>query len=101
METTAIAPVSITPLAVEQLKKWMDAPGFDTTQRVRVGVKGAGCSGMGFVLGFDHPQTGDMLFECEGLPCVINAAQQLYVFGMQIDWQDNEHSRGFTFSSTK
>ncbi len=77
----------------------MQADGFDTTQLLRVGVKGGGCSGMSYVLGFDQQQDGDMVFEVEGIPCVMNTAHQLYLYGMEIDWQDGLNNRGFTFSN--
>ncbi len=31
----------------------MSEPGFDTSKFLRIGVKGGGCSGMSYVLGFD------------------------------------------------
>ena len=37
----------------------MDELDFDSTQLLRVGVKGGGCSSLSYVLGFDHKQEGD------------------------------------------
>jgi iron-sulfur cluster assembly protein len=55
METTMTMPVTLTAGAIAEIKRLMAADGFDTTQRLRVGVKGGGCSGMSYILGFDHP----------------------------------------------
>ena len=77
----------------------MNEPGFDTTQQLRVGVKGGGCSGMTYVLGFDQTMDGDESFEIEGIPCIMNKSHQMYLFGMQVDWQDGLNARGFTFTN--
>ncbi len=53
METISIIPVSFTEGAIAEIKRLMAADGFDNTQKLRVGVKGGGCSGMTYVLGFD------------------------------------------------
>lgn len=77
----------------------MHEPGFDASKKLRVGVKGGGCSGMTYILCFDHMQEGDELFEIEGINCVMNKAHELYLYGMQVDWQDGLNNRGFTFSN--
>ncbi|RYG32610.1 MAG: hypothetical protein EOO01_34070, partial [Chitinophagaceae bacterium] len=46
METTVTPPVTLTPGAIKEIRNLMSQEGFDTTQFLRVGVKGGGCSGM-------------------------------------------------------
>lgn len=99
METMTATPVTLTAGAIEELRRLMNADGFDQTQRLRVGVKGGGCSGMTYVLGFDQPEADDALFEIEGIPCIMNKSHQLYLYGMEVDWQGGLNSRGFTFSN--
>ncbi|MBN8668131.1 MAG: iron-sulfur cluster assembly accessory protein [Chitinophagaceae bacterium] len=99
METSTLNPVSFTPGALVELKKLMQAPDFDASQRLRVGVKGGGCSGMTYVLGFDKPEADDHAFSIEGIPCVMKKAHEIYLYGMEIDWQDGLGNRGFTFSN--
>jgi iron-sulfur cluster assembly protein len=99
METVTSTPVKLTSGAIEELKRLMNEPDFDHTQRLRVGVKGGGCSGMTYVLGFDQPTEEDERFEIEGIACVMNKSHQLYLFGMEVDWQGGLNSRGFTFSN--
>lgn len=96
---TTSTPVSFTEGAVKELKRLMAEDGFDASQRLRVGVKGGGCSGMTYVLGFDQPADDDEHFEVDGVACVMNKSHQLYLFGMEIDWQGGLNSRGFTFSN--
>ncbi len=99
MEVATISPVKLTQGAINELKRLMNELDFDHTQRLRVGVKGGGCSGMTYVLGFDQPVDDDETFEIEGITCVMNKSHQLYLFGMEVDWQGGLNSRGFTFSN--
>ena len=97
METLTQSPVSFTTGALQELKRLMNEPSFDATQQLRVGVKGGGCSGLSYVLGFDARKDGDVDYEFEGIPFIMERAHEIYLYGMQIDWQGGLNSRGFTF----
>lgn len=99
MDTIIEIPVQLTPGAVAEIKRLMQEPGFDNSQRLRIGVKGGGCSGMTYVLGFETPTAEDQQFSIEGIPCIMNKSHELYLYGMQVDWQGGLNSRGFTFSN--
>ena len=92
-------PVTLTEGAVIAIKKLISQEGFDHSQFLRIGVKGGGCSGMTYILGFDNKQENDMEFEIEGIKCVMNKAHEMYLYGMQVDWQDVLNNRGFTFKN--
>ena len=94
-----ILPVTLTAGAVIQIKKLMAADGFDTTQKLRVGVKGGGCSGMTYLLGFDQQQENDRQFEIDDIPCILDKTHEMYLYGMEVDWQDGLNNRGFTFKN--
>lgn len=98
METTT-APVSLTTTAIAEVKRLMSEPGFDSAQQLRIGVKGGGCSGMTYVLGFDNKTEKDNSFEIAGIPCIMEKAHGIYLMGMEVDWQDGLNSRGFTFKN--
>jgi iron-sulfur cluster assembly protein len=97
MQTTTISPVTFTESAIREIKALMNKEGFDQSQRLRVGVKGGGCSGMTYILGFEKPAVDDQVFEIEGISCIMNKAHEIYLYGMQIDWQDGLNNRGFSF----
>ncbi len=99
METTTIAPVQLTPSAIEEIKRLMAVEGFDINQRLRLGVKGGGCSGMTYVLGFDVTTEKDEHFEIAGIPCIMEKSHGIYLMGMEVDWQGGLNSRGFTFNN--
>ncbi|MEO8112708.1 MAG: iron-sulfur cluster assembly accessory protein [Ginsengibacter sp.] len=99
METINKTPVTFTPGAVNEIKRLMNAEGFNNEKFLRVGVKGGGCSGMTYVLEFDTRTEKDEDFEIEGIPCIINPAHSIYLTDMEIDWEGGLNSRGFTFKN--
>ena len=99
MLTAIDTPVTFTAGAVAELKRLINEPGFDNSQLLRVGVKGGGCSGMTYVLGFDQRQEGDEEFEIDGIKCLMTRAHEIYLAGMEIDFQGGLNTRGFTFSN--
>jgi iron-sulfur cluster assembly accessory protein len=99
MATTLLAPVSFTSNAVAEIKRLMNEEGFEKSNLLRVGVKGGGCSGMTYVLGFDKQTDKDETFEIEGIPCIMEKTHGIYLMGMEIDWQGGLNSRGFTFNN--
>lgn len=99
METIVQSPVSLTAGAVAEIKRLMGEPSFDATQSLRIGVKGGGCSGMSYVLGFDAVETDDETYEIEGIPVLMKKAHGIYLFGMTVDFEDGLNARGFVFKN--
>ena len=99
MEATMTIPVTLTAGAITEIKRLMAVEGFDTTQRLRVGVKGGGCSGMTYILGFDHHTENDKHFETQGIACIMDMSHEMYLYGMEVDWQDGLNNRGFAFKN--
>ena len=52
---------------------------------------------MSYVLGFDHRKENDVVYEYNGLSYIMERSHELYLYGMEIDWQGGLNSRGFTF----
>jgi len=99
METITTAPVSFTASAIAEIKRLMAEAGFDASQSLRVGVKGGGCSGMTYVLGFDAKGEKDESYEIDGIPVIMEKSHGIYLMGMEVDWQGGLNSRGFTFNN--
>ena len=99
METLTVAPIQFTINAVKEVKRLMNEENFDKNQKLRVGVKGGGCSGMTYVLGFDLQLEDDEVYDYEGMEFIMNKSHGLYLAGMEVDWQDGLNSRGFTFTN--
>src|SRR6187399_2953313 len=99
METTAAIPVTLTTSAKDEIKRLMSAEGFAKDQFLRIGVKGGGCSGMTYVLGFDQKTEKDDSFEIDGISIIMERSHGIYLMGMEVDWQGGLNSRGFTFNN--
>ena len=99
METTAAIPVTLTTSAKDEIKRLMSAEDFAKDQFLRIGVKGGGCSGMTYVLGFDQKTEKDDSFEIDGISIIMERSHGIYLMGMEVDWQGGLNSRGFTFNN--
>ncbi len=99
METAVAIPVQFTSSAIAEIRRLMAAEDFDKTKHLRVGVKGGGCSGMTYILEFDHQEGADDFFEIDGIGCIMNKTHGIYLMGMEVDWQGGLNSRGFTFAN--
>lgn len=99
MQTTIESPVQLTEGAIAELKRLMNEPGFDQAQYLRVGVKGGGCSGLSYVLGFDRKEDDDEIYEIEGIPVAMKKAHGIYLYGIQVHFDNGLNARGFTFNN--
>jgi len=99
MDTLVVSPIKFTVNAIEEIKRLMNEDGFDNAKYLRIGVKGGGCSGMTYILGFEEKLPEDEVYESNGLPFVMNPSHGLYLFGMEVDWHGGLNSRGFTFAN--
>lgn len=93
------APVKLTDGAVNQLKKIMSNNGIPEDHGLRVGVKGGGCSGFTYILGFDVKQESDQEFMSNGFKVYMNKTHGIYLLGMEIDFIDGLNNRGFSFNN--
>jgi len=98
METIQKAPVRFTESAVNEINRLMQEGNLDN-KYMRIGVKGGGCSGMTYLLEFDDKKENDLTWELGGIQCVIDKSHEMYLMGMEIDWQGGLNSRGFTFQN--
>jgi iron-sulfur cluster assembly protein len=96
---TSIAPITLTPGAIKQLLRIREEQAVPADHCLRVGVKGGGCSGFSYVLGFDVVKDNDEVHEINGLQVVMQKAHAIYLLGMEVDWLDGLNNRGFTFNN--
>jgi iron-sulfur cluster assembly protein len=99
METAINSPVTFTASSIAEIKRLMNEQGFDTLKKLRIGVKGGGCSGMTYILEFDMQKDNDENFQLSGIDCIMDKAHGIYLTGMQVDWEGGLNSRGFTFNN--
>jgi len=67
---------------------------------LRVGVKGGGCSGFSYTLGFDDQiAETDQINEVDGIKVICDPKSFLYLNGTMVDFEDNLMGRGFKFKN--
>lgn len=99
METILESPISLTANAVNEVKRLMNATDFDKETFLRIGVKGGGCSGMSYMLGFDKKESDDEVYDIDGIQVLMKKAHSIYLFGMQVNFEDGLNARGFVFQN--
>jgi iron-sulfur cluster assembly accessory protein len=99
MEKILDSPLQFSSQAVKEIRRLMNEPGFDSSRFLRIGVKGGGCSGLSYILGFDKRQESDQFFESDSVSFLMNPSHAIYLTGMNIHWEDGLNARGFSFNN--
>lgn len=67
---------------------------------LRMGVRGGGCSGFQYMLGFDNQTSdADEVFAQDGITLVCDTRSYLYLNGTEIDYEDGLNGSGFVFKN--
>ena len=92
--------IEITDMAANKIREIMQENGL-TEGGLRVGVKGGGCSGLGYTLALDtEPQPTDKIFEKDGVKVFVDMKSFLYLNGSTLDYKmEGLMQRGFLFSN--
>ena len=93
------APIQISPNAAREIRKIINKKNIPDGYGLRVGVKGGGCSGMSYVLGFDKEREKDKVFTLDGITVYMDKRHGLYLMGTTINYHDGLDARGFTFEN--
>jgi iron-sulfur cluster assembly protein len=92
--------ITLTDKAMAEVRKIMEQNKIPDTYGLRVGVKGGGCSGLSYSLGFDsEARAGDKILEKEGVRIFIDSKSLFYLSGTQLDFTDGLNGRGFVFNN--
>jgi len=94
-----IEPVTITPKAVQEIKKIMTTKNIPMGYGLRIGMQGGGgCgAGMSYQLGFDKKKDDDIEYLVNEIAVYIEKKHTMYLIGLQVDFYDESDARGFTF----
>ncbi len=80
--TTNTSPITITPSALEQLKGLRAELKVAKDHFLRIGVRGGGCSGFEYQLGFDLPAEDDKQLQSCDEVVIRKPGHALYLLGM-------------------
>ncbi len=90
--------ISITDLAKEKLAELKIKEGHSEKHILRVSVKGGGCSGLMYDLGFDdQTKDTDQVIEDNGITILIDKKSVLYLAGTTLDFSEGLNGKGFQF----
>ncbi len=95
----ATTSVTFTEGALKELVRLLEQPEIKEGMYLRVGVKGGGCSGLSYVLGFDNKEEDDVENVIQGIPVIMKKSHSIYLLGMQIDYANGLNARGFIFNN--
>jgi len=100
VKNKAIAPpIKVTATALAELRAIMNNQDIPQNHGLRIGVKGGGCSGFSYILGFDVEKDKDDIYYIDDLKVLIEKSHGLYLAGMEIDWVEGLNNRGFSFNN--
>ncbi len=92
--------IELTERAAKEIRRIIEDQKLAEGTALRVGVKGGGCSGFSYTLGFDDQVAEiDQVTELDGIRVVCDPKSFLYLNGTQIDFEDNLMGRGFKFGN--
>ena len=93
--------LTITENAAKEIKRVMQEQKYTEDTPLRVGIRGGGCSGIQYALGFDSEvdETKDTRYEQHGLSVVIDKKSGIYLDVVTLDFYDGADQRGFTFDN--
>ena len=92
--------IEITEKAVEQVKKIKEENNIPQNYALRIGVKGGGCSGLTYQLGFDGEyKNGDTIIEKDGIKLYVDGKSLFYLTGTVLDFSDGLNGKGFIFNN--
>jgi iron-sulfur cluster assembly protein len=92
-------PIKITESALSEIKYIFERKNIPSEYGLRIGMKGSGCSGTTFVIGFDKKKEQDEVFIKEDIEVYIEKKHLMYLFGVEVDFVENETERGFVFNN--
>ncbi|MBH07175.1 MAG: iron-sulfur cluster insertion protein ErpA [Phycisphaeraceae bacterium] len=93
--------IELSETAAREIKTIIQQQELDVQNvRLRVGVKGGGCSGFSYMLDLtEQHNDADESFDQHGVKIVCDAKSYLYLNGTRIDFKDEVMGRGFVFNN--
>src|SRR5713226_3151786 len=95
-------PITLSESAAREIKTIIQQQNLPAEQtKLRVGVKGGGCSGFSYMLDLtEEPKAEtDEELEVHGVKILCDMKSYLYLNGVEIDFKDEVMGRGFVFKN--
>jgi iron-sulfur cluster assembly protein len=90
--------IIVSDKAKERILELKKEEGRTENENIRVSVKGGGCSGLMYDLGFDATVVEtDHVFEDKGVKILVDRKSLLYLAGTVLEFSDGLNGKGFQF----
>jgi iron-sulfur cluster assembly protein len=90
--------IIVSEKAKERILALRKEEGRSENENIRVSVKGGGCSGLMYDLGFDASLVEtDHVFEDKGIKILVDRKSLLYLAGTVLEFSDGLNGKGFQF----
>ena len=90
--------ITVSDKAKERIFELKKEEGRMEQENIRVSVKGGGCSGLMYELGFDAQLVdSDHVFEDKGVKILVDKKSLLYLVGTTLEFSDGLNGKGFQF----
>jgi iron-sulfur cluster assembly accessory protein len=88
--------LTLTERAAGKVRAMMELEPAGTAEVLRVAIRGGGCGGFEYALGFDRGAVeGDLAQEYYGVTVVVDPASAPYLKGSQVDFVESLQESGF------
>jgi iron-sulfur cluster assembly protein len=95
-------PITLSETAAREIKTIIEQQELPQEQtKLRVGVKGGGCSGFSYMLDLteETKSEADEEMDSQGIKILCDMKSYLYLNGTEIDFKDEVMGRGFVFKN--
>jgi iron-sulfur cluster assembly protein len=96
IEQEDVAELTLTERAAGKVKAMMEMEPAGSAEVLRVAIRGGGCGGFEYALGFDRGAAeGDSAYEWHGVTVVVDSASAPYLKGATVDFVESLQESGF------
>lgn len=100
MENIIETDIKVSKNAAKEIKQLMEENSVGDTFGLRLSVKGVGCSGLTYKLGFDDEvKETDSVILSNGVKIIVDGKSLFYLMGCELDYSSGLNGKGFIFNN--
>ncbi|MDW7691983.1 iron-sulfur cluster assembly accessory protein [Flammeovirgaceae bacterium SG7u.111] len=97
--TTSLIPIKLTERAITEVANIVNSKKIPENYGLRVGVRGGGCGGAGFFIGFDKANDEDKIYQIQNFEVYIDRKHFMYLLDVELDFEERAEEQGFVFNT--
>ncbi len=97
---TALNKLTITDLAADKLKSFLEQEEKGPEFGLRLGVQGGGCSGFSYFMDFDTEKEGDHAYSHKDVSVFVDPKSIQYISGAILDYTEGLTGAGFSIKNS-